>query len=96
MGALESVARVIFPDLPVGTGLGRVLWAYTDAIEASAVYLVQLSPLIVPLLLGIAIQVRALFHTVNVLCRTASDCFLQENDVVVSQNAISQACIHHP
>lgn len=96
MGALESAACVIFPDLPVGTGLGRVLWAYTDAIEASAVYLVQLSPLIVPLLLGIAIQVRALFHTVSVLCRTASDRFLQVNGVVVFQNATSQACVQHP
>ena len=49
MKSLERYAALVFPELPVGCGVDRALWAISGAVEAAAPALVQLSPFIVPL-----------------------------------------------
>jgi hypothetical protein len=87
---LEGTCATVFPDLPVGVGLNTLLWAWTDAIEAASVYLVQLSPLIVPLLIVLAVQVHryiGLGPTIAYSCIAAAallwaDTFQRESSVL--------------
>ena len=84
MTALEKYVAIIFPDLPIGVGLDRVLWTFADTVDTFAVYAVQLSPLIVPCFIALTLLTAKCLGFIAAMligCLATSSLFWAESTV---------------